>query len=315
MRTVYPTNEIAHLWAHQTQAHARNAGRTFFFTGRRLYSYGSHFVVAEIIHHADPQAFAPFVFFNAARYSMSTNRHQRYARNAIPSHMRVVEVHAWESGDRLRQPADLVASLTHHVADLLAKAYRARVARDFYLDGAARTADDARFLAQFYGLPEPQFPSLSLEGGKAIAAAQARVAEQVRQQEREARERARIEMAAQLRDWRNGTGSIYLRTGWSQMPTALRVSPSDPDEVETTQGARFPVRHAVRLWPILKSLRERGESYQRNGHSIHLGEYVLDSFNAETGELRAGCHTLEWSEIERFARVLGLIDDDAQIAA
>lgn len=38
-RQVYPTNEIAHLWAHQTQAAARNSQATLFFRGNTIFSY------------------------------------------------------------------------------------------------------------------------------------------------------------------------------------------------------------------------------------------------------------------------------------
>lgn len=63
---------IAKLWA--TQAKQTAKGSNFYFEGTRLYSYGYHFLVAEII---DGKA-----IFNPDRYSRSTSRHQRYARLA-----------------------------------------------------------------------------------------------------------------------------------------------------------------------------------------------------------------------------------------
>ena len=33
MKHVYPTNEIAHLWAHKTQTSARNGQGNFYFDG------------------------------------------------------------------------------------------------------------------------------------------------------------------------------------------------------------------------------------------------------------------------------------------
>jgi hypothetical protein len=74
-------------------------------------------------------------------------------------------------------------------------------------------------------------------------------------------------------------------------------------EVVTSQGARFPVDHARRCLAIVRKIRERGESYHRNGTTIHLGVYKLDSMDVN-GTIVAGCHRVEWSEVERFARVL-----------
>jgi hypothetical protein len=50
-----------------------------------------------------------------------------------------------------------------------------------------------------------------------------------------------------------------------------------------------------------------GETYQRNGHSIHLGHYTIDSIAAD-GTLRAGCHVIQRSEIERFGAILDTIE-------
>src|SRR6266403_280024 len=47
MRHVLTNSEIPHLWAHQTQEHARNGGNgSFYFRGATIYSWGSHFPIA-----------------------------------------------------------------------------------------------------------------------------------------------------------------------------------------------------------------------------------------------------------------------------
>ena len=52
---------------------------------------------------------------------------------------------------------------------------------------------------------------------------------------------------------------------------------------------------AARLFRFLKALKDAGRTYQRNGHSQHIGHFVVDSFDGET--LKAGCHTITWEEI------------------
>ena len=47
MRYVVDAPMVAHLWAHQSQDSARN-GRNFYFEGKDIYSYGSHFRCASV---------------------------------------------------------------------------------------------------------------------------------------------------------------------------------------------------------------------------------------------------------------------------
>lgn len=81
------------------------------------------------------------------------------------------------------------------------------------------------------------------------------------------------------------------------------------DLIETSWGATFPVAHARQAWPLLKACNDAGRAYHRNGHTIHLGHFAIDSYDPATGILRAGCHTVQWAEIELMACRLGLLAD------
>ncbi len=59
------------------------------------------------------------------------------------------------------------------------------------------------------------------------------------------------------------------------------------------------------VFRIIKRLRDMGESYQRNGHTIHLGHFALDSVDAQ-GNVKAGCHEVAWEEIARVAALAGV---------
>jgi hypothetical protein len=70
--------EVAHLWANQSRESGK--GSNMFFTGPTLYSYGLHFPIASIVKC--PNTGQPIALFNRARYSVSTGKHQGYARSA-----------------------------------------------------------------------------------------------------------------------------------------------------------------------------------------------------------------------------------------
>ena len=72
------------------------------------------------------------------------------------------------------------------------------------------------------------------------------------------------------------------------------------NEVQTSLGARFPVSHALNGLAFVRKVRESGQEFQRNGHSIHLGNYAIDRIEPD-GTVHAGCHVVTWDEIERIA--------------
>lgn len=88
MRKVYPRQEIAHLWIHQTQDEARTPTGNFYFNGATLYSYGSHYVCGHIM----PVSYGRTVLVNDGSWSMTTQRHMAGMRQAIPDYMRKIAV-------------------------------------------------------------------------------------------------------------------------------------------------------------------------------------------------------------------------------
>jgi hypothetical protein len=67
---------VAHVWANQSQEHAKSGHGNFFFNGRNLWSYGSHFLVGRIM----PDGVA---LLNYDSYSTTTEKHKSYAYRAV----------------------------------------------------------------------------------------------------------------------------------------------------------------------------------------------------------------------------------------
>ena len=84
MRRVVKTDEVAHMWANQTQEEARNPGGNFYFRGATIYSYGSHFPIATLLNDGN-------VLFTTRKYSNTTAKHVSMARGAC-SHKSVIYV-------------------------------------------------------------------------------------------------------------------------------------------------------------------------------------------------------------------------------
>lgn len=97
--------------------------------------------------------------------------------------------------------------------------------------------------------------------------------------------------------WRRGE-RVYLPLSRA----LLRISGS---EIETSLGARFPIEHAKKAFPLIKACHDNSKSFTPNGHAVHLGHYQLSSVD-EAGNVTAGCHRVAWAEIELMATQLGL---------
>jgi hypothetical protein len=66
---------------------------------------------------------------------------------------------------------------------------------------------------------------------------------------------------------------------------------------------RHAVSYAKRGLAIVRKVREAGQAYIRNGHTVHLGPCSIDRSEPD-GTAKAGCRVVSWEEIERSAPYL-----------
>lgn len=108
-REVFPTSELPHKWAHQTQSRGRNPQGNLFFDGPTIYSYRRSWPLARIHfkgsqRHAmaalaigdnyennKPAEAGLLVLANSDRYSVTTSQHQSAVEQAV-SHLPVLRV-------------------------------------------------------------------------------------------------------------------------------------------------------------------------------------------------------------------------------
>lgn len=285
---------VAHVWAQQNGKDAR--GSNFYSVGASIYSYGAHFEIARFVERNGARA----VLFTLRGYSNSTSRHISYARGAL--HGLDVPVFRVAHLDAARV-ADNFAAYRTRVRDGAESAARARGTAVWKMERAQGIADEANAFAKFFGLRQRiKRPELTDDLRAKVAEHKAK--EKAANAEREfkawARECANAIKTGQLAAaWRKGAPGS-LRGRYTQ--TMLRVR---GDVIETSRGAEFPAEHGVKAFPIIAAMRQRGRTWERNGHSIHLGHFAIDSIDAQ-GNVRAGCHSVEWAEIENCARILGV---------
>lgn len=290
------SSELFHHWAHQSYPSDKvgNVG----YIGPVVFSYAEPIGILL----GDGR-----VLLSNQKFSITTSSHQARAQGAthhlpmiyapvIPGHLSdLTGIHRQNRDWWMREFTQILVELKNHP--------RRKVSLGVKMLSVVQALNG---YSEFFSL---DWPAYRVEDLSEMLAAEAEAAAQWM---RESEERRRLERLAlieeqreRLAEWRLGV------TGRGLIETALRLCRG---QIETTHGAAIPVEHAVKVWPLLKRLKDSGKTYKRNGHTIHLGHYAVDSFDGNT--LKVGCHDIPWPEIELMAVEIGLdFDVDTSMQA
>ena len=295
MKKIFTNSELPHIWARQSQAEGKTSNGNLFFNGNKIYSYGHHFCIANIIKPG-------IVLFTNRKYSVSTSAHVSACSYACNHMEKIVIAHPSGSlNDNLlafiseiKAALDVISSprtrpQTKEFAKGELSSIVTRVAR--YLEATAQTIskkssnDDVKKEFLLY-----------LEAAKNEQAAknlQAKLQRREAAKQKEIAKKNAAELAEQkqrLVKWRRGANipvwmfnnidSVYLR--------------AKGDEIETSKGARVSLKSGQALYSAIKSGRDV-KGYDIEG-------YTVISLN---GVLKVGCHEIQRSEIDRFAKKQG----------
>lgn len=303
VKTVYPTSEIPHLWFHglgNGQTSARNAAGNLYFEGpyeeARIFSYGRHYEIARKVTNKRGTA----VLFNLEGSTVTTEKQKGFVRQAIPngtSLFYIPELTGNSVSNRMHVRS--LDSYAKRIESALLRAARAKSswAKESNHDSAKQLTEERNAYVVFFGLRNKALGPVPELDSKAVQQIKAREAQRIKQISEETKKR-NAERAAKLAEdielWKSGR----LAYGhFPNTPAMLRVS---GDEVETSLGARVPLSHAKRALVLVRAVVSRGETWQTNGHTCHLGNYKLERIEAD-GTLRAGCHLIARDEWERVA--------------
>ena len=208
-----------------------------------------------------------------------------------------------------RALARTLDSILHHVPD--ARPWGTERGLELAPHIAARADAIAARAAEIAAELAPVRESLATDMERAAAAA--------REAERLERERVRNMTAEEKRTaWEAGELSReHVRDVEREAGPLLRAVGAEIDgctvsggTLETSQGATVPLRHAFRVFQFAALCRAEAKGWKPGTwgpRHIRVGHFSLDSI-APSGDFVAGCHSIQWPEIERLARRLGVAD-------
>lgn len=324
MKRVFQSAEqTIHIWAQQTQSEGRSAN--VFFEGATVYSYGYHYPLGLITTNKKGEKAA---IINDAGYSSTTSKHIGAARYAVNHYKRfdlpnTNAMKALVEAQSYNQPIRITNGLSEAIEHTIA-GYHSRLRSDTVKRKAAtlekwksETLSECNNyieLLDWYGVKMTAKAKKALRDLTGKSPSEAK--EQAKKEairikkandklllERQAREKVAIDEAVRNFLAGGNAGNIERDYLCRSVTVYLRVH---GDNIETSKGAYFPIGHAVKAFAFIQTVMKRGEAWHKNGKTVHLGHFQLDSI-AVDGTVIAGCHTVQYSEIERIAKQLKLI--------
>lgn len=314
--------QTAHVWAQNNQERGRASDGRMFFEHGILYSYGYHFAIAS---HAKTLKGEPAILFTTAGYSVSTGKHISLTRQAIRKDANVFHVpnpRPSNQEDNLKKmDQELDSLLRQYAAPRIRQTTRDKIAGQIAHLIKSRNYYGENFIKKYKRVEMPEnIGELAAKLEKARVAkakAEAKAREKALEGERVEAERLlgmpRQEWATIWRDnnegrYRDETRYISCRRVVSQYVQDVHgvlLRPKGDKIIQTSAGAEFPTTHAKKAFAFIRKIKEAGTTWEKNGHTIHLGHYQIDSID-KAGNVKAGCHFVKWDEIELCARKLDL---------
>lgn len=323
-KSVWKSEELFHVWAHQRAPEGRASGVNVYFDGVVIYSYGPHFPMARLL--LDKKGNPDAVLLTTRSYSVTTSSHQSSVRSAV-RHLKQFRVDSVapdvkpaarlkEYRSRIKFDAELVVK---------GKAQKERLIRE--LDA---TIDEANDYAEYFKLKTrfdyPKGFDIADQRKKAeVETEKARERERNRSERQRQREAERLaaakieyekikpEYEAEVARWLEGANISFPRLpinpewDWqtrSQMEkevgVRLRVRGS---RLETSMGVVVEVEKAKVLMALIRREGARGVA---NYPDAEVDNYRGVTVDYEAKAISIGCHRVKFEEAERVAKQLGV---------
>jgi len=275
MKTVFNNRELPHIWISGNQDNGK--GSNLFFEKNVIYSYGRHYAAAAYYGNS--------VLINSHNYSNSTAKHLSYIRQSLPDYKTVYSVP--KVVVYLNIPMSHMPNLKHFVFSIdesLKLAARAKQRKESYLNAAFGYQLSLTNYIDAFQLTTLIDDDIRRVLGYELAL-NSTILGEIKQREKEKAAKLLEEKKEQIQNWLSG-GNEYI---YNLKKTFLRLS---GENVETSHSACVPVREAKILFNLIQSGKDIKGFKIGNYTTIGMTENVLT----------IGCHKIEKSEIDRFAK-------------
>jgi hypothetical protein len=295
VRIAVNNRQVCHLWANQSQSHAR--GPSIFFNDSRIYSYGHHYLMGMIhkVKHGNKIA-----LINSRGYSVTTAKHTSYAWSAL---------HGNVAGFSCSNPEDLklavkeqdIAIKTQIESSLRRMKVTDKDSITWELRNIREALNKANNLRAYLGRAKIKVKESDLAKVRAHlekrlarygelntpAMIAARNAEAIQRDLIEA-EKRRLELSLQIERFRIGEVSYVPGLKFEILRVRNGV-------IQTSAGAEVPLEDGKRLFKLIQA----NPDAELKGYRV--GGFNLESIvQTDTDKvIKIGCHHILFSEAYR----------------
>ena len=281
MKTVFNNSELAHIYANQRQQHGRNSSGSFYFEGKTIYSYGSHFPIAKIMTNESGDN---CMLFTYRTYSNTTAKQISILRSATRQYKKI-----YCHTPSLNHSSNFASwlQLAEHEATKLIKAKKP----ELYLNELSRLHSEVSEYAQFFNIEIPLNLTavLSIKDKSENLEYLIKKNELIKLELAKKQKEDKIKEDEILKKWLNfETSRIYSRSNLD----FLRVNINE-NRVETTQAVQIPIEIAKRLYNKIKT------------NTLQVGENLLNYRVDQVGDIiKIGCHNFTKAYLLNFGSKL-----------
>jgi hypothetical protein len=318
VKTVVNSTMVAHLWAAQTQTEAHTASNSISFTDQTLYSYAMQ--IGHIIRKDD----ICIVLLNASARNRSTTTSQHfshaqmatrhYVHNYIVPH---INPYYDTKGFKHKENIEFLVAQYSVMAAKYEKATKSENWNNFGRHELKKRLGDINGYCFIFDLETPaidydadcakidaRFVRLA-----ALASDPKRVAARAKREAKRQAEKAeqeRLEALSQLEKLTAWLEGKPVRLPWQGFKTPnggayLRVV---DDTLETSLGANVPLAEAIKVAELVDRLLTNQIKAPFEPR-MRVGSFHVDKV-FPNGDIRAGCHLIEFAELQRMCKVLNI---------
>lgn len=287
MKKVFNNSEICHIYAQQSQNEGRTTNNNIFFYDNKIYSYGYHYKLAEIIENNT-------ILINDSGYSNSTAKHINLITNAT----RQYEQYFYSDiclnnvyNSIINASKQIIkARLKERYANLIMLKFESLInfANEFKRVPKQNNYTQDSFLTLIELKQNEQFQEIEKIYNE-IAKDKDKFIELGKERERKEKEKKQKEFNESLEKFFNyQINYITLKTDTD----FLRIS-QDKTMIETTQGVKIPIQEAKKLYLMI----QEGKDIK----GVRISNYVVISIN---GTLKIGCHKIDIKNVHEIGQIL-----------
>ena len=277
------TDEVIHVFAQQTQSEGRNSTRSIFFEGKKIYSYGYHYLLGEFIN--DGKA----IIINDKGYSVTTSKHISKLRIST-NHFKQFHITNIDIENVYNEISkDLVC---------LGKARKPKI----YLDSIFNLFNQlnewidytkANKIKHKYVVKRSTSKYIELKNIVKELKENSKYLSVLKETEKKRKQKEKRQIAKKLK--------IQLEKFYTYNSNCFRIGDfdylrlsKDNTKVETSQGIKIEISEAKKLYLAIQN--------KIDIVGYKLGYYTINNINSKS--LKAGCHNICIKNIEQIGNKL-----------